>query len=121
MKRSIDDSTATIPKPVFLTKARRERQALERHHIQVTGHRRNQEDFLLSTNNRDKEHEEEIKPAEREKEEEVETIKSKKPKMRVIKPTEKFIFSFEWENPEDILRELDIMNQEDAQLRMMVV
>lgn len=107
MKRSIADSTAPIPK------AQCEHLPLESRHIQVTGRRHNQE-------NRDKEREEE-NVAEGEKEEEVELIKSKKPKMRVIKPTEIFVFSFHWENPEDILRDLDIMNQEDVQSRTMTV
>lgn len=92
MKRSIQDSTAPIPKPVFLTKAQHEQQAPERRHIRVTGHRPNQEEFILSSN---KEREEESKVCEHaqleklvegEKEKEVESVKkqytrSKSPKM----------------------------------------
>jgi len=37
----------------------------------------------------------------------------KKPKMRVINPSEKFRFTFEWEDTEDILEEEDIMEEED--------
>ncbi|CAL5199517.1 unnamed protein product [Lathyrus oleraceus] len=95
MKRSIQDSTAPIPKPVFLTKAQHEQQALERRNIRVTGHRPNQEEFILSSN---KEREEESKVCEHaqleklvegEKKKEIKSIKeqyirSKKPKMRVI-------------------------------------
>ncbi|WJX96994.1 Envelope glycoprotein gp160 [Trifolium repens] len=201
MKRLADESAvATIPKPVFLTKAEREQLALQRRHDQIAGHKRNQEQLLLSTNNRpsdpkpsdsdrrdrdrdrdrerdrdrdsyrdrdrdrerdrdrdrerererererdrdrdnrdrerrnrDKEREEENKArervreeklAEREREKELESIKeqylgSKKPKKRVIKPSEKFRFSFDWENTEDTSRDMNNLyqNPHEAQL-----
>ncbi|KAK9120269.1 hypothetical protein Scep_018362 [Stephania cephalantha] len=63
------------------------------------------------------------KQAEREKEKELESIKeqylgSKKPKKRVIKPSEKFRFSFDWENTEDTSRDMNLLyqNPHEAQL-----
>lgn len=81
---------------------------------------------------RDREREEEAKirektrlekQSEREKEKELEAIKeqylgTKKPKKRVIKPSEKFRFSFDWENTEDTSRDMNALyqNPHDAQL-----
>ncbi|KAJ0101642.1 hypothetical protein Patl1_05642 [Pistacia atlantica] len=81
---------------------------------------------------RDREREEEAKARERarmektnerEREKELEAIKqqylgSKKPKKRVIKPSEKFRFSFDWENTEDTSRDMNILyqNPHEAQL-----
>ncbi|XP_010249341.1 PREDICTED: DEAD-box ATP-dependent RNA helicase 21 [Nelumbo nucifera] len=63
------------------------------------------------------------KQAEREREKELESIKeqylgTKKPKKRVIKPSEKFRFSFDWENTEDTSRDMNILyqNPHEAQL-----
>lgn len=63
------------------------------------------------------------KLAEREREKELEAIKeqylgSKKPKKRVIKPSEKFRFSFDWENTEDTSRDMNSLyqNPHEAQL-----
>ncbi|XVF84504.1 hypothetical protein PTKIN_Ptkin17bG0042100 [Pterospermum kingtungense] len=63
------------------------------------------------------------KLAEREREKELESIKeqylgSKKPKKRVIKPSEKFRFSFDWENTEDTSRDMNSLyqNPHEAQL-----
>lgn len=63
------------------------------------------------------------KLAEREREKELEAIKdqylgSKKPKKRVIKPSEKFRFSFDWENTEDTSRDMNVLyqNPHEAQL-----
>ncbi|KAM4072573.1 hypothetical protein ACB094_11G147800 [Castanea mollissima] len=75
--------------------------------------------------NRDREREEEAKSrerarveklAEREREKELDSIKeqylgSKKPKKRVIKPSEKFRFSFDWENTEDTSRDMNALYQ----------
>lgn len=82
--------------------------------------------------NREREREEESrarerarqeKLAEREREKELEAIKeqylgSKKPKKRVIKPSEKFRFSFDWENTEDTSRDMNSLyqNPHEAQL-----
>ncbi|WCJ44197.1 Pre-mRNA-splicing ATP-dependent RNA helicase prp28 [Euphorbia peplus] len=63
------------------------------------------------------------KLAEREREKELDAIKeqylgSKKPKKRVIKPSEKFRFSFDWENTEDTSRDMNVLyqNPHEAQL-----
>ncbi|KAF8400101.1 hypothetical protein HHK36_015976 [Tetracentron sinense] len=63
------------------------------------------------------------KQAEREREKELESIKeqylgTKKPKKRVIKPSEKFRFSFDWENTEDTSRDMNALyqNPHEAQL-----
>ncbi|KAF2290899.1 hypothetical protein GH714_016319 [Hevea brasiliensis] len=63
------------------------------------------------------------KLADREREKELESIKeqylgSKKPKKRVIKPSEKFRFSFDWENTEDTSRDMNSLyqNPHEAQL-----
>ncbi|KAJ6687379.1 hypothetical protein OIU74_016125 [Salix koriyanagi] len=58
------------------------------------------------------------KLAEREREKELDAIKeqylgSKKPKKRVIKPSEKFRFSFDWENTDDTSRDMNILNDKD--------
>ncbi|AES74381.1 putative RNA helicase [Medicago truncatula] len=82
--------------------------------------------------NRDREREEEDKAreharseklAERKREQDLESIKeqylgSKKPKKRVIKPSEKFRFSFDWENTEDTSRDRNDLyeNPHTAQL-----
>ncbi|XP_010413822.1 PREDICTED: DEAD-box ATP-dependent RNA helicase 21 isoform X2 [Camelina sativa] len=82
--------------------------------------------------NRDKEREEEAKArekarveklVEREKEKELDAIKEqylggKKPKKRVIRPSEKFRFSFDWENTEDTSRDMNVLyqNPHEAQL-----
>ncbi|XP_021769438.1 DEAD-box ATP-dependent RNA helicase 21-like [Chenopodium quinoa] len=89
-------------------------------------------DREIERRNRDKEREEESKTrdrarleklTEREREKELELIKeqylgSKKPKKRVIKPSEKFRFSFDWENTEDTSRDMNALyqNPHEAQL-----
>ncbi|KAH7858205.1 hypothetical protein Vadar_021272 [Vaccinium darrowii] len=83
--------------------------------------------------NREREQEEEQKAkerarleklAEREKEKEIESIKeqylgSKKPKKRVIKPSEKFRFSFDWENTEDTSRDMNFLYQNPHEARLL--
>ncbi|KAJ1688638.1 hypothetical protein LUZ63_012793 [Rhynchospora breviuscula] len=64
------------------------------------------------------------KLAEREKEKEIEAIKehylgSKKPKKRVIKPSEKFRFSFDWENTEDTSRDMNALYQSPHEARLL--
>ncbi|KAJ4959990.1 hypothetical protein NE237_019900 [Protea cynaroides] len=82
--------------------------------------------------NRDREREEDNKArerarfekqVERERDKELEAIKdqylgTKKPKKRVIKPSEKFRFSFDWENTEDTSRDMNVLyqNPHEAQL-----
>lgn len=83
--------------------------------------------------NREREREEEQKArerarldklAEREREKEMEAIKeqylgSKKPKKRVIKPSEKFRFSFDWENTEDTSRDMNSLYQNPHEARLL--
>ncbi|PSR98463.1 DEAD-box ATP-dependent RNA helicase, partial [Actinidia chinensis var. chinensis] len=83
--------------------------------------------------NRDREREEEQKSrerarleklAERERDKELEAIKeqylgSKKPKKRVIKPSEKFRFSFDWENTEDTSRDMNSLYQNPHEARLL--
>lgn len=64
------------------------------------------------------------KHAEREREKEMESIKEqylggKKPKKRVIKPSEKFRFSFDWENTEDTSRDMNILYQTPHEARLL--
>lgn len=79
--------------------------------------------------NREREREDEQKGREqktrdREREKELEAIKeqylgSKKPKKRVIKPSEKFRFSFDWENTEDTSRDMNILYQNPHEARLL--
>lgn len=62
--------------------------------------------------------------AEREREKELEAIKeqylgSKKPKKRVIKPSEEFLFSFDWENTEDTSRDMNTLYQSPHEARLL--
>ncbi|XP_059285626.1 DEAD-box ATP-dependent RNA helicase 21 isoform X1 [Lycium ferocissimum] len=64
------------------------------------------------------------KLAEREREKELDAIKeqylgSKKPKKRVIKPSEKFRFSFDWENTEDTSRDMNALYQNPHEARLL--
>ncbi|KAH6801680.1 P-loop containing nucleoside triphosphate hydrolases superfamily protein [Perilla frutescens var. frutescens] len=64
------------------------------------------------------------KLAEREREIELSAIKeqylgSKKPKKRVIKPSEKFRFSFDWENTEDTSRDMNSLYQNPHEARLL--
>nr|GEY44639.1 DEAD-box ATP-dependent RNA helicase 21 [Tanacetum cinerariifolium] len=82
---------------------------------------------------RDREREEESKlrekdklekQAERDREKELELIKdqylgTKKPKKRVIKPSEKFRFSFDWENTEDTSRDMNALYQNPHEARLL--
>ncbi|CAI9275258.1 unnamed protein product [Lactuca saligna] len=83
--------------------------------------------------NRDRQRDEENKAreracleklAEREREKELDAIKeqylgSKKPKKRVIKPSDKFRFSFDWENTEDTSRDMNILYQNSHEARLL--
>ncbi|RAL42105.1 hypothetical protein DM860_011888 [Cuscuta australis] len=64
------------------------------------------------------------KSADRAREKELEAIKeqylgSKKPKKRVIKPSEKFRFSFDWENTEDTSRDMNSLYQNPHEARLL--
>ncbi|XWS22282.1 hypothetical protein CRYUN_Cryun29cG0021000 [Craigia yunnanensis] len=116
------NSPSTKPSSDFADRRDRERQR-ERDR---ESERRNRE------REREREREEESKArerarleklAERERGKELDAIKeqylgSKKPKKRVIKPSEKFRFSFDWENTEDTSRDMNSLyqNPHEAQL-----
>ncbi|MBA0749393.1 hypothetical protein Gogos_003329, partial [Gossypium gossypioides] len=97
--------------------------------------RQRERDRESDRRNREREREEEAKArerarldklAEREREKELDKLAaikkqylgSKKPKKRVIKPGEKFRFSFDWENTEDTSRDMNSLykNPHEAQL-----
>ncbi|XVF65423.1 hypothetical protein PTKIN_Ptkin09bG0248000 [Pterospermum kingtungense] len=118
LHRSNNDSPSTKPSSDSSDRRHRERQR--------------KRDRESERRNREREREEEAKArerarlekiAKREREKELEAIKeqymgSKKPKKRVIKPCEKFRFSFDWENTEDTSRDMNSMyqNPHEAQL-----
>ncbi|CAA3006038.1 DEAD-box ATP-dependent RNA helicase 21-like [Olea europaea var. sylvestris] len=95
--------------------------------------RERERDRDVERRNREKEREEEQKArerarleklAEREREVELAAIKeqylgSKKPKKRVIKPSEKFRFSFDWENTEDTSRDMNSLYQNPHEARLL--
>ncbi|XP_078444253.1 P-loop containing nucleoside triphosphate hydrolases superfamily protein [Wolffia australiana] len=143
MKRSLDDP----PKPVFLSKADRERLALQRRQDEVATQKRAAAEPSSGRpprppppdppsgrdRHRDRAREDDAKTrdkaraekqAEREREKEMEAIKeqylgSKKPKKRVIKPSEKFRFSFDWENTEDTSRDMNNLYQNPHEARLL--
>ncbi|KAG1334732.1 DEAD-box ATP-dependent RNA helicase 21-like [Cocos nucifera] len=182
MKRSADDQDRKLPpaaeiKPVFVSKAERQRLALRRREEEVAEQRRRAQDLLHnqihgpSSNSkpdspssapdtsdrqrdrdrdrdryrerdrerrarereRERDREEEArsrersrieKQAEREREKELEAIKeqylgSKKPKKRVIRPSEKFRFSFDWENTEDTSLDMNTLYQNPHEARLL--
>uniref|UniRef100_A0A803PT48 RNA helicase n=1 Tax=Cannabis sativa TaxID=3483 RepID=A0A803PT48_CANSA len=121
----------SLKKPVFLTKAQREQLALQRRQDEFEDQKRRQHLLLSQARSergigkmrrrRDRARIEKL--AERERDKELEAIKeqylgSKKPKKRVIKPSEKFRFSFDWENTEDTSRDMNSLyqNPHEAQL-----
>ncbi|XVE84616.1 hypothetical protein DITRI_Ditri17bG0026800 [Diplodiscus trichospermus] len=119
-----NNSDSSSTKPSFDSADRRDRERQRERDRESD--RRNRE------REREREREEEAKArerarleklAEREREKELESIKeqylgSKKPKKRVIKPSEKFRFSFDWENTEDTSRDMNSLyqNPHEAQL-----
>ncbi|KAL3377615.1 hypothetical protein AABB24_003821 [Solanum stoloniferum] len=94
---------------------------------------RESRDREVERRKRDRERDEEVKErerarldklAEREREKELDAIKeqylgSKKPKKRVIKPSEKFRFSFDWENTEDTSRDMNALYQNPHEARLL--
>ncbi|KAL6224198.1 hypothetical protein ACLB2K_003054 [Fragaria x ananassa] len=118
-------------KHVFLTKAEREQLALQSHkHENLFHSRPSSDDAGQKTTDRDREsserqrrrdcdhhkrkREEEARASLLEKE--LEAIKeqylgSNKPKKRVIKPSEKFRFSFDWDTTEDTSRDMNPLYQ----------
>ncbi|XP_022722478.1 DEAD-box ATP-dependent RNA helicase 21 [Durio zibethinus] len=119
-----NDSDSPSTKPSYDSSDRRDRERQRERDRE--SERRNRE------REREREREEEAKSrerarleklAEREREKELDAIKeqylgSKKPKKRVIKPSEKFRFSFDWENTEDTSRDMNSLyqNPHEAQL-----
>ncbi|XVF37866.1 hypothetical protein REPUB_Repub20aG0047900 [Reevesia pubescens] len=117
-------SDSASSKPSYDTSDRRDRERQREREREFE--RRNRE------REREREREEEAKArerarleklTEREREKELDAIKeqylgSKKPKKRVIKPSEKFRFSFDWENTEDTSRDMNALYQSphEAQL-----
>ncbi|KAJ6816393.1 DEAD-box ATP-dependent RNA helicase 21 [Iris pallida] len=147
-------AAADPSKPVFLSKAERQKLALQRREEAANDHKRRAVDHLQSlprpTNpssdrrdsdrrdpdrerdrerdrdrdRRSREHSRNEKQAEREREKELDAIKeqylgSKKPKKRVIKPSEKFRFSFDWENTEDTSRDMNSLYQNPHEARLL--
>ncbi|KAK4711480.1 hypothetical protein R3W88_005993 [Solanum pinnatisectum] len=94
---------------------------------------RESRDREVERRKRERERDEEVKErerarldklAEREREKELDAIKeqylgSKKPKKRVIKPSEKFRFSFDWENTEDTSRDMNALYQNPHEARLL--
>nr|XP_043605889.1 DEAD-box ATP-dependent RNA helicase 21-like isoform X2 [Erigeron canadensis] len=106
-------------KPVFLTKREREQLALQPQQKPLSDGRGRDR----KRTREQREYDREKNQKEREREKELEAIKeqylgSKKPKKRVIKPSEKFRFSFDWENTEDTSRDMNVLyqNPHEAQL-----
>lgn len=141
-----DDDSKIQKKPVFLSKVQREQLALQRRHDQISQHKRSfdpssesaHHHHRSSCNKRDRDSErctitleEERarkrarleKLAEREREREIEAVKeqygidSEKPKKRVIKLSDKFRFSFDWEHTEDTSRDINRLYQNPHEAR----
>ncbi|GER36118.1 DEAD-box ATP-dependent RNA helicase [Striga asiatica] len=144
MKRAADEVVdGGAKKPVFLTKEKRQKLALQRRREEATAQQKRRAEMLLQQKtpaannsrrardrdserrNHDREREDEHKARKRarlekldEKQREIDltAIKeqymgSEKPKKRVIKPSEKFRFSFDWENTEDTSRNMKSLYQ----------
>ncbi|KAJ0972426.1 hypothetical protein J5N97_020385 [Dioscorea zingiberensis] len=130
MNRSFDD-LANEMNPVFLSRAEREKLAIQRREEETAEKRRALEQLQQrsraisstepSSSAPDENYEKQAE-REREREKEVEAIKEqylglKKPKKRVIKPSEKFRFSFDWENTEDTSRDMNVLYQNPHEAR----
>ncbi|KAM7259182.1 hypothetical protein ACFE04_014923 [Oxalis oulophora] len=122
MIRPIDATakTATDAKPVkFLTKL--EREPLQQQGLDHLRYERERERALRERHHQKREREDDAKACDDklvkiEKEMELEAINEQylgfeKPKKRVIKPSEKFRFSFDWENTEDTSRDMNSLYQ----------
>ncbi|KAJ0966415.1 hypothetical protein J5N97_027553 [Dioscorea zingiberensis] len=118
--------------PVFLSKSERGKLAIQRREEEASDRDRGR-DPDRCTRDRERERENETrsrertrneKRAEREREKELDAIKEqyfgfKKPKKRVIKPSEKFRFSFDWENTEDTSRHMNALYQNPHEARIL--
>ncbi|KAI3739766.1 hypothetical protein L2E82_30177 [Cichorium intybus] len=105
MKHFTDDLGEKLQakKLVFLTKAEREQLDLKRRQDEFEEQKRRSEQLLLQSN---------PKLAER-------YLESKKPKKRVIKPSEKFRFSFDWETTKDTSIDMNILYQNPHEPRLL--
>ncbi|KAI3867198.1 hypothetical protein MKX03_029245 [Papaver bracteatum] len=140
-------AASSIQKPVFLTKAQRQQQAasLQRRDEHVASaaqkrleppshqnpdmnrdsERRKRERELEDEKRRNRKRIREEEQAEKEKEKDLEAIReqylgnSKKPKIRVIKPSEKFRFTFDWDSTEDTSRDLNSLYQNPHEAKLL--
>ncbi|KAJ0966418.1 hypothetical protein J5N97_027556 [Dioscorea zingiberensis] len=116
MNRDRNPFSADEMNPVFLSRAERQKLAIQRREEVAAEQRRALEQLQQrsrpisstepSSSSAPDDNYEKQAEREREREKEIEAIKEKylglkKPKKRVIKPSEKFRFSFEWDNTED--------------------
>ncbi|KAG5541917.1 hypothetical protein RHGRI_021669 [Rhododendron griersonianum] len=123
--------------PVFISKAQREQMPIllpakapsSDHHPSSHDHRERERDS--ERRNREREEEEQrakdcarrLEKLPERKEKEIESVKeqylgSEKPKKRVIKPGDKFRFSFDWENTEDTSRDMNFLYQNPHETRL---
>ncbi|KAM7501000.1 hypothetical protein LguiA_025414 [Lonicera macranthoides] len=126
-------------RPVFRTKAERQRQqeeiiAQSNHHLSCDSssskpsrHHRSSRPYHRDRCREQKAREQARleKLAEREREKELQAIKDhylgvlKKPKKCVVKPSDKFRFSFDWENTEDTSRDMNSLYQDPHESRLL--
>ncbi|KAK9266344.1 hypothetical protein L1049_012676 [Liquidambar formosana] len=133
MKRSCGaTATAGAKKPVFLTKAERQhRDEIEKSSSGSSSKSCYCPSLICSSERRNRKREREIeeakaleKLARRKQEIVLEAIKehyfgSKKPRKRVIKSSDKFRFSFDWDNTEDTLRDMNSLYQSPHEARLL--
>ncbi|KAI3925937.1 hypothetical protein MKW98_028073 [Papaver atlanticum] len=135
-------AASNIPKPLFLTKAQRQQQQAEEHVVSAQKRLDNHQKYHHSDKERDSERRKrereledekrrcrkrirEEEQAEKEKEKDLEAIReqylgtAKKPKMRVIKPSQKFRFTFDWDATEDTSRDLNSLYQNPHEAKLL--
>ncbi|KAI3915483.1 hypothetical protein MKW92_030265 [Papaver armeniacum] len=132
-------ASSCIQKPVFLTRAQRQQQAasLQRRDEHVASAQKRLEDKERDSERRKREREledekrrsrkriREEEQVEKEKEKDLEAIReqylgtAKKPKMRVVKPSEKFRFTFDWDSTEDTSRDLNSLYQNPHEAKLL--
>ncbi|RZC68773.1 hypothetical protein C5167_031964 [Papaver somniferum] len=132
-------ASSCIQKPVFLTRAQRQQQAasVQRRDEHVASAQKRLEDKERDLERRKREREledekrrsrkriREEEQVEKEKEKDLEAIReqylgtAKKPKMRVIKPSEKFRFTFDWDATEDTSRDLNSLYQNPHEAKLL--
>ncbi|KAE9458860.1 hypothetical protein C3L33_09260, partial [Rhododendron williamsianum] len=125
----VDGREHSKKSPVFISKAQREQIPIllpakapsSDHHPSSHDHRERERDSEQRAKDCARRLE---KLPERKKEKEIESIKeqylgSEKPKKRVIKPGDKFRFSFDWENTEDTSRDMNFLYQNPHETRLL--